>query len=118
MALQPWRNNGSGTHLQHTVPAAVRNYSLAACGLKLASSPTIVTGMSKFSAADLLQLPVSERLQLVEEIWDSIAEAPEALELSNDDKRLIDERLEARRKNPGAGSPWAEVYARITARTK
>jgi len=74
--------------------------------------------MSKFSAADLLQLPVSERLQLVEEIWDSIAEAPEALELSNDDKRLIDERLEARRKNPGAGSPWAEVYARITARTK
>jgi putative addiction module component (TIGR02574 family) len=74
--------------------------------------------MSKFSAADVLQLPVSERLQLVEDIWDSIAEVPDALELSEDDKRLIDERLEARRLSPGAGSPWAEVYARITTQKK
>ena len=74
--------------------------------------------MSKFSAADVLELPVSERLQLVEDIWDGIAEAPDALELSDDDKRLIEERLEARRQKPGAGSPWAGVYARITAQKR
>jgi putative addiction module component (TIGR02574 family) len=70
--------------------------------------------MSKFSAADVLQLPVAERLQLVEEIWNSIVEAPEALELTDADKRLIDARLEARRRNPDAGSPWKEVFARIS----
>ena len=74
--------------------------------------------MSKFSAADALALPVPERLQLVEEIWNSIAEAPEALQLTEEDKRLIDERLEARRRNPSAGSPWQEACARIIARRK
>jgi putative addiction module component (TIGR02574 family) len=54
--------------------------------------------MSKFSAADALALPVPERLQLVEDIWNSIGDAPHALELTEEDKRLIDERLEARRK--------------------
>jgi len=72
--------------------------------------------MSKFSAADVLELPLLERLQLVGDIWDTIANAPDALELTADDKRLIDERLEARRRNPGAGAGWDEVFARITAR--
>ena len=74
--------------------------------------------MSKFSKADLLELPVPERLKLIEDIWNSIADAPEALELSDDDKRLIDSRLEARRRDPNAGSPWEEVYARITSRKR
>lgn len=74
--------------------------------------------MSKFSAADVVQLPIAERLRLVEEIWNSIAEAPEAIDLTPADKRLIDERLEARQRDPGAGSPWEEVYRRITSRPK
>jgi len=74
--------------------------------------------MNKFSASDLLHLPAPERLQLVEALCKSIADAPEILELTNEDKRLIDERLEARRKDPAAGSPWPEVYARVTSRTK
>ncbi len=72
--------------------------------------------MSKFSAADALELSVSERLQLVQEIWDSIADVPEKLELTEEDKQIIDERLEARRRDPNAGAPWEEVYARITSR--
>lgn len=43
--------------------------------------------MSKFSATDTLELPVAERLALVEEIWDTIATAPEALPLTDEDKR-------------------------------
>ncbi len=74
--------------------------------------------MSKFSAADVLELPVRERLQLVEDIWNTIADMPDALELTEEDKALIDERLEAARKNPGAGSSWEEVSARIKARRK
>jgi putative addiction module component (TIGR02574 family) len=74
--------------------------------------------MNKFSAADTLELPVAERLRLVQDIWDSIADSPEALTLTEEDKRLIDERLEACRRYPEAGSPWPEVRARVAARRK
>lgn len=42
-------------------------------------------------------------------IWDS----SDSEELTEAEKRLIDERLEAYHKNPEAGSPWEEVYQRI-----
>ncbi|HZM06015.1 MAG TPA: addiction module protein [Candidatus Saccharimonadales bacterium] len=74
--------------------------------------------MNKFSVSALLQLPVPDRLQLVEDIWNSIADAPEALELTDEDKRLIDERLAARQRDPEAGSSWQEVYDRITSKPK
>ena len=86
--------------------------------LRRGTVAVILPAMSKFSAADTLGLPVAERLQLVEEIWDTIAAAPDALPLSEEDKRLIEERLEARRRDPQAGSSWEEVYARILARRK
>ncbi len=87
-------------------------------GLKRQAADDTVPGMSKFTASDVLELPVPERLQLVEDIWNTIADAPDALELTEEDKRLIDERLEACRQNPGAGSPFEEVLARIGARKK
>ena len=74
--------------------------------------------MRKFSTAAVLELPVPERLQLVEDIWNSIADVPEALEVTEEEKRLIDERLEAFHRDPKAGSPWEEVSARITSRRK
>ena len=87
-------------------------------GLRSRSAAATLNAMSKFSAADTLELPVSARLQLVEDIWETIAAAPEALPLTDEDKRLIDERLEARRRDPQAGSSWEEVFARITSRQK
>ena len=74
--------------------------------------------MSKFSTAAVLELSVPERLQLVEDIWNSIADVPEALETTEEEKRLIDDRLEAFHRNPEGGSPWGEVYARIVSRQK
>src|SRR2546422_177051 len=98
--------------------AALRQRWPPQCGLEWVGACGYVGGVSKFSAADVLGLPVQERLQLVEDIWDSIAQAPEALELTEEDRRIIDQRLEARQRNPGAGSPWEEVYARITSRKR
>lgn len=74
--------------------------------------------MSKFAAADTLVLPLAERVQLVADIWDTIAAAPEALPVTEEDRRMIDERLAARSRDPQAGSPWEEVYTRITSRRK
>ena len=62
---------------------------------------------------ELLSLSVSERIRLVEDIWDSIREIPEAVELTEKEKEELDKRLAAYHQNPSAGSPWEVVKARI-----
>jgi len=70
----------------------------------------------KISAAETLDLPISERIQLVTEIWDSIAEFPDEIKLSPSTRKLLAKRLAAYRANPNAGSPWQEVKHHITSR--
>ncbi len=72
--------------------------------------------MKQITATDTLILSIPERIQLVEDIWDTIANEPDAIELSEEEKRIIDERLEAYHRNPEAGSPWEDVYKRIVAK--
>ncbi|MEW6501426.1 MAG: addiction module protein [Thermodesulfobacteriota bacterium] len=71
--------------------------------------------MQAVSKADILKLSVAERILLVEDIWDSIAELPEELTLSEAQQQELDRRLEAYHQDPEAGSPWAEVRERIKA---
>ena len=70
--------------------------------------------MKKITVTDTLELSIPERIQLVEDIWDTISEQTESIELSEQEKKIIDERLDAYHQNPGSGSPWADVYKRIT----
>jgi len=70
--------------------------------------------MKNLSAADALELSVSERIQLVEDIWDSVAVVPDEIELTDAQREVLKKRLEAYHNNPEAGSPWAEVKSRIT----
>ncbi|MEW6067430.1 MAG: addiction module protein [Nitrospirota bacterium] len=72
--------------------------------------------MKKITATDTLALSIPERIQLVEDIWDTIATEPEAIELTEDEKKIINERLEAYHRNPDLGSPWDDVYKRILSR--
>jgi len=67
----------------------------------------------EISISDFLKLSVSERIQLVEDVWDSIAHMPEAVPLTNEQKAELDKRIEAYHKNPSNGSPWPEVKKRI-----
>ncbi len=69
--------------------------------------------MKPITVNDLLGLPLSERLRLVEDLWDSIAEVPEAIELSEVQRAELDRRLEAYHQDPESGSPWNEVKDRI-----
>jgi putative addiction module component (TIGR02574 family) len=59
--------------------------------------------MKPISLAEVLALPVAERLKLVETIWDSITEVPEALQLTTAQEAELDRRLDAYRKDPTAG---------------
>lgn len=63
--------------------------------------------------SDILALSVAERIRLLEDIWDSIAEVPEAVELTDAQRRELDRRLDSYRENPSAGSAWDAVKARI-----
>lgn len=61
--------------------------------------------------SDILRLSVAERIQLVEDIWDSIAAEPDALVLSAEDRAELDRRLADQEVNPGVGRSWGEVKA-------
>ena len=72
--------------------------------------------MENIKVTDTLKLSIPERIQLVEDIWDTIASETESIELTENEKKIIDERLEAYHKNPDEGSPWDEVYKRIVSK--
>src|SRR5438105_9447983 len=66
--------------------------------------------------AEILALPVEERMELLEAIWDSISAVPEALPLSDAHRAVIDERLEEHRRNPDEGVCLDEALARVRSR--
>jgi putative addiction module component (TIGR02574 family) len=61
------------------------------------------------------KLSISDRINPVEEIWDTIAEENQAFELSDAQKRELDRRLESTRSNAGQagafGQTWEEIKA-------
>lgn len=69
--------------------------------------------MEKITLADVLAMPIAERILLVEDIWDSIAAVPDAIPLPDDQREELDRRLDAYHAKPEAGSPWEAVKARI-----
>ena len=69
--------------------------------------------MSTFGKADILSLSVAERVQLVEDIWDSIAEVPQEVPLTEEQKAELDRRLDAYHQDPNEGSPWGLARERI-----
>ena len=68
---------------------------------------------NEISMTNILKLNVSERIQWVEDIWDSIAFIPEAVSLTEKQKKELDQRIAAYHNNPSLGSPWKEVKKRI-----
>ncbi len=69
--------------------------------------------MKQELVAEILALPVEDRVRLVEAIWDSISAVPEALPLTEWQKQELDRRLDDLEKNPDAGSTLEDVFARI-----
>ena len=57
------------------------------------------------------KLSIPERLALVQEIWDSIADDNEYFELTDEQRQELDRRLESFRANPSQGRTWDEIKA-------
>jgi putative addiction module component (TIGR02574 family) len=57
------------------------------------------------------KLSISDRIVLVEEIWDTIAEENQAFELTDAQKQELDRRLQVAKSNPRQGRTWEEIKA-------
>jgi len=59
------------------------------------------------------QLSVPERLELIEQIWDSLPEQIEPQELPDWHLAELASRLARAKAEPGVGKPWREVIDRL-----
>ena len=63
---------------------------------------------------DYMKLSVSQRIQLVEDIWDSIvAEKPNTFELSLAQKTELDRRVIEHQADPSTAIAWEQVRAKL-----
>lgn len=58
---------------------------------------------------DLAQLSLAERMQLVEDLWDAIAAAPEASLVTDAQKAELDRWLSSYQVSPADNRSWAEI---------
>ena len=67
---------------------------------------------------DFSKLTVAERIQLAEDLWDSIPADSVDLPLSEAQKAELDRRMEDLKRNPVGGEDWETVRARLHERLK
>ena len=60
-------------------------------------------------SADYRDLPIPERLQLVEDIWDSIAHDAKALPLTPEQRAELHRRWAEHERDPASAIPWEQV---------
>lgn len=73
-------------------------------------------GMNMDLLAEALKLSPSERLQLIEALWDTLSE--EDIPVTSEERALVDARLADLEANPDDQSPWSEVKARLEQRRR
>lgn len=59
------------------------------------------------------RLTPAERLQLADELLESLGGGGEDVPMTEAQRADLDRRMEAFKDNPLAGEPWEEVYARL-----
>jgi putative addiction module component (TIGR02574 family) len=62
---------------------------------------------------EISQLSIAERIQLAEDLWDSILDRQDEIELDLAQQQELDRRLTQHRQDPNAGSSWEAVKQRL-----
>lgn len=74
--------------------------------------------MSTTILAEFQKLSTAEKVQLVEDMWDIIAEKNQDIGLTTEQRAMLDRELAEYRKNPDEGVTFAELKAQILAGRK
>jgi putative addiction module component (TIGR02574 family) len=72
--------------------------------------------MTTIDLSELFKLSAAERIQLAQDLWDSILEEPEVLPLTEGQCQELDRRLREHEHDPTTAVPWEEVRARLRER--
>ena len=65
--------------------------------------------MSRVPIDHILELPTADRVAIVQEIWESMVEHPEDVEISAAQREELDRRWLDMQQNPDDEQPWDEV---------
>jgi putative addiction module component (TIGR02574 family) len=68
------------------------------------------------TSASIFDLSPSEKLQLVEDLWDDLAATPEAVPVQDWQKEELARRKANLMKNPASGHTWEEVKRSVRSR--
>ena len=68
--------------------------------------------------AEIDSWPIEDRIQLVQEIWDRLADRVHEPGLSDEMRAEIDRRLAAHAVNPEAAIPWEQVESEALSRLR
>ena len=66
--------------------------------------------------ASIFDLSPSEKLQLVEDLWDDLAATPEAVPVHDWQKQELSRRKASLLRNPASASSWEDVMGRVRGR--
>lgn len=66
-----------------------------------------------YPALDLERLTVAERLQLIDQVWDSLRQRAGGLTLSADESAVIEARRAEHRADPTSAIEWESVRAEL-----
>jgi putative addiction module component (TIGR02574 family) len=65
--------------------------------------------MARITVDQLLDMPLAERVELAQAIWDSVARNPENVPLTEAQREELDRRLDEYERNPNEGSSWESI---------
>jgi putative addiction module component (TIGR02574 family) len=63
--------------------------------------------------SEIEELSTDQRLQLIEDVWDTLGDSAESMELSEGHRDLLDGRLEQLEKNPNGTVSWTDALQRL-----
>ncbi|HXU83172.1 MAG TPA: addiction module protein [Polyangia bacterium] len=69
-------------------------------------------------AVDIERLSTDERLELLDQLWDSLGRDPEALPLSDDQRHDLDQRLDELDREGAKGLSWDEALEQIRSKQR
>jgi len=70
------------------------------------------------AAIDISTLTVEQRLELLNEIWESLYETPQAIPLTEAQRQELDRRLDEVDRDGPDGIPWDEVLRRLRSKSE
>lgn len=73
---------------------------------------------TQLTQSQIAMLTPKERLALIEVLWESMAETEKQWPLSDAQRKLVQQRIEDHRANPGEGEDYQTVLARLRGKSK